>query len=257
MTRGLLNTGNTCWFNTSLQCLLHAAPLTDHFLRLGYDGDCAFTSLYAKFVRGYWSDDGETYALSVEPLLRSFREKFPRFDAGRQHDAQDAVLCVIDILERSVPSIKHWFYGVKKQETVWPGGRSDQEEPFGVHILSDDGSKDMKKMLAKTVEWTILDDYDGHRVACTRSVFKKMPKIFVVSFDKKSTVKPVCTIHVGGLTYTLVASAIHGGVQWGGHYVALVSDSNDEWSFVDDDSTRKSNTPSMDGHYLMIYLNTT
>lgn len=170
---------------------------------------------------------------------------------------QEAVLCVIDIIERAVPSIKHWFYGMKRQETIFPGGRSDKDETFGVHILSDDGSKDLKKMLAKTVEWTILDDYDGHRVASTRSVFKKMPKIFIVSFDKKSKVKPVLTIHIGGLTYSLVASAIHGGLQWGGHYVTTVRDSNDEWSLVDDDSVRKTTKPEMDGHYLMIYLNTT
>lgn len=257
MTRGLVNTGNTCWFNTSLQCLLHAAPLTDHFMRVGYDGDCSFTALYAKFVRGYWRDGDGDHALSAEPLLRSFRERFPRFDAGRQHDVQEAVLCVIDILERSVPSIKHWFYGVKRQETIWPGGRSDTEETFGMHILSDDGSKDVKRMLAKTVEWTILDDYDGHRVASTRSVFKKMPKIFIVSFDKKSKVKPVMTINVGNLTYNLVASAIHGGVQWGGHYAALVRDSNDAWFFLDDESKRTSSKPQMDGHYLMIYLNAT
>ena len=255
MTRGFVNTGNTCWFNTSLQCLLHTAPITDHFMRVGYDGVCSFTALYSKLVRGYWDDDD--HALNAEPLLHAFREKFPRFVAGRQHDVQEAVLCVVDILERSVPSMRLWFYGVKQQETIWPGGRSESEEPFGMYILSDDGSKDMKTMLAKTIDWTILDDYDGHRVASTRSVFKKMPKIFMVSFDKKSRVKPALTIQIGELVYSLVASAIHGGVQWGGHYAALVRDSNDAWYFVDDDSVRKSTKPEMDGHYLMIYLNMT
>jgi len=224
-------------------------------MRVGYEGECAFTTLYTKFVRGYWDDTN--YPIDPVILLRAFTQQFPRFDPGRQHDVQEAVLCFIGLLQRSVPSLQPWFFGPEKPETVVPGGRSGQGGAVGGARTRGDGSSDMKKMLAKTVEWTILDDYDGHRVASTRSVFTKMPKIFIVSFDKKSRVKPVLTIQIGGLSYTLVASAIHGGVQWGGHYAAMVRDSNDEWSLVDDDTVTKSDKPEMDGHYLMIYLNTT
>ena len=61
-------------------------------------------------------------------LLEDFVKKFPRFVVGRQHDAQEAVLCIIDILENSVTELKKHFYGKKIQETLWPGGKKTHEK---------------------------------------------------------------------------------------------------------------------------------
>jgi len=58
--------------------------------------------------------------VDVKPLLTAFQKEFPRFKSHEQHDVQEAVLCIIDIIERAEPVLKEWFYGKKTQETIWP-----------------------------------------------------------------------------------------------------------------------------------------
>ena len=82
----------------------------------------------------------------MKPLLEQFYVHFPRFKNHDQHDVQEAVLCIIDILERARPQIKDWFYGKKTQETVWPGGKSSSEEDFGIHLVTSRGT-DLGEML--------------------------------------------------------------------------------------------------------------
>lgn len=52
--KGFENFGNTCYFNTAIQCLLHIPVLTNYFIKNPYDGDCSFTNEYSKVVHGYW-----------------------------------------------------------------------------------------------------------------------------------------------------------------------------------------------------------
>ena len=123
----------------------------------------------------YWTKGQET--LNVKPLLEEFQKKFPRFKSNEQHDVQEAIMCIIDVLEQAEPDVKNWFYGKKVQETIWPGGKSTNEEDFSVHLITSSGN-DMAKMLSKSTDWNVLENFeDGegkvHNVATTRMVFSK------------------------------------------------------------------------------------
>ena len=194
--------------------------------------------------------------INVKPLLESFRKKFPRFKTNEQHDVQEAVLCIIDIIENARPDIKHWFYGKKIQETIWPDGKSSNEEDFSVHIITSSGN-DMGDMLLKSTDWNTLENFedtDGkvHAIATTRMVFSKMPQILMISFDAKSNVKIIENILIDKYEYTLISSAVHVGDQDDGHYVAF-GKRKDTWFLLNDESTTEHTLPEEAGYYFMVY----
>ena len=70
--KGFDNLKNTCYFNTSLQCLLQIPILSNHFLKNEYNGNCEFTDLYSKLVNIYWTTNNTTKVVNVSKLFRSF-----------------------------------------------------------------------------------------------------------------------------------------------------------------------------------------
>lgn len=255
--RGLHNIGNTCYFNTSLQCLLQVPPLSNYFIRSGYDGPCEFTRLYAQLTSVFWKAEDKREPLDVRPLLEVFQRHFPRFVIGQPHDVQEAVLCIIDILERAVPELKTLFYGKKRQETLYPGGKKEHEEDFSVHLMCSN-SNDLQTMLEESIQWNTLTDYTDdtgktHNIATTRNIFSVMPRVFMVSFDKKSFINTSEYLEVGHLRYRLLAAAAHAGIQWGGHYVAFTRH-KDKWYYKNDEHVEETTLPQQGGFYFLVYI---
>lgn len=215
---------------------------------------CTFTRAYSDFIRVYWTRGQET--VDVKPLLTAFQKEFPRFKTNEQHDVQEAVMCIIDIIERAEPVVKEWFYGKKIQETIWPGGKSSNEEDFSIHLITPEGG-DMGKMLAKSTDWNTLENFEDtqgkvHNVATTRMVFSKLSQILMISFDRKSHIKVIETIHIGGVEYDLIASAVHVGNQNDGHYISFVKRKN-KWFLLNDENIKEHELPNEAGHYFMVY----
>ena len=263
--RGLVNIGNSCYFNASLQVLLHVPILSNRFIKRQYTGECEFTRLYSRLVNDFWkASDPPREPLDPTPLIRAFQKTFPRFVDEEQHDVQEAVLCIVDILERAVPWIKGIVYGTKTQVTKWPGGESSRDEAFCVHILAhESGIDDIGKMLEKATDWTPIEGYvddEGTRyhVAATRTFFKTMPKVLFVSFDQKSHVRVAERLSMStGDSYKLVASAVHAGVQCGGHYAAFTLHKR-EWRFRDDEcDSRMQEIANPASHYFLAYVKMT
>jgi ubiquitin C-terminal hydrolase len=252
--KGFENHGNTCYFNTAVQCLLYIPALTNYFIREPYTGECPFTVRYSELVKTYWTKGQET--LSVNDLLTEFRKKFPRFGSKEQHDVQEAVLCIIDILENVRPEIKKWFYGKKTQETIWPGGKSSNEEDFSIHLITSDG-RDMGKMLSESTAWNTLTEFEDtegktHHVATTRMLFSKLPQVLMISFDRKSHIQIIENIIIDKYEYNLISTAVHVGHQDDGHYVSFVKRRN-KWFLVDDDTIKEHPLPNEAGYYFMVY----
>lgn len=227
------------------------------FTRIGYTGSCEFTKAFFDLShRVAVTEKGAP--LDVRSLLVMFQKHFPRFTLGRQHDVQETILCIIDILERGAPELKTLFYGKKMQETIYPGGKKTHEEDFSVHLMCPVGGKDFEAMFKESLQWNTLTDYiddtgKTHHVATTRNVFTALPRVFMVSFDKKSFITLAEHIEVVGVKYRLLTAAAHAGVQWDGHYVAFTR-CGDQWYYMNDDFVEKvGSLPRKGGFYFLMY----
>ncbi|GLI62655.1 hypothetical protein VaNZ11_005328 [Volvox africanus] len=128
---GLSNLGNTCFMNSSLQCLTHAVPLMRAFLGgaylqdlnrtnpLGMKGELAeaFGSLMEQLWRGGLS--------AVTP--RSFKAKIgrfaPQFSGYAQHDSQEFLAFLLDGLHEDTNRIRNKPYIEERDQP----GRPDEE----------------------------------------------------------------------------------------------------------------------------------
>jgi len=83
-------------------------------------------------------------------------------------------------------------------------------------------------------------------------IFSKLPKVLMISFDRKSHIKVIETIHIGGVEYSLIASAVHVGLQNDGHYMSFVKRKN-KWFLLNDEMVREEELPDQAGFYFMVY----
>ncbi|KAK4607250.1 hypothetical protein RGQ29_001177 [Quercus rubra] len=110
---GLQNLGNTCFMNSSLQCLAHTPKLVDYFLgdygreinhdnQLGMDGEIALA--FGDLLRKLWAPG----AAPVAPrLFKSKLARFaPQFSGYNQHDSQELLAFLLDGLHEDLNRVK-------------------------------------------------------------------------------------------------------------------------------------------------------
>ncbi len=110
---GLANIGNSCYMNCVIQCLAHAAPLTDYILQnnseqfnkdinksnpLGSGGRVA--EAYACLLKAIWS--GQHVSISPQQFKFTIASFAPQFNNNHQHDAQELASFLLDGLHEDL-----------------------------------------------------------------------------------------------------------------------------------------------------------
>jgi hypothetical protein len=257
--RGLLNLGNTCYFNTAVQCLAHCPPLTKRLFLNSYDGPCAITKEYQKLCRSLFLAKAKD-PLDPSDLLKAFQTKFPRFTDGHQHDSQEVIVCLLDVLEVSLGKefIQNIFNGEELQETAWKEGKSIQKSIFTTLILEPKGSTSLDALIKARENIHTVDNYkdvEGKEWpwAAIRTKVSKWPKIIGFTFAMYSRKFPISIPNSLETGHRLFALVIHMGSVYGGHY-ALAVRRYDKWYLKDDDSvTEMPDGPKLTGSYYMAW----
>jgi ubiquitin C-terminal hydrolase len=256
--RGLWNLGNTCYFNTAVQCLAHVPPLTKHFFSTEYQGQCDVTREYQKVVKQLFTKD-KTDPVSPSDLLGAFRVRFPEFSDGRQHDAQEVILHLIDVFENSLGKefVTDLFNGTEAQETMWDGGMSTIKTPFTTILLDVAEPCRLQDLLEDRLEPITVENYtdsDGkqHEAVMVRNRIEKWPKFISFSFSMYDYKFPIeIPLEFDGRK--LFACVMHQGHKNGGHYALLVR-RFDKWYIKDDERvTEISQIETLRGEFYLAF----
>jgi ubiquitin C-terminal hydrolase len=242
--RGLVNLGNTCYFNTAVQCLAHVPPLTKHFFFNDLDDlQCEITREYQKVVMALFTK-GAQGPVDPRNLLSAFRTRFPAFANNGQHDAQEVTLVLIDVFEQSLGKefVTKIFNGEEAQETTWPDGTKIKRSPFTTLILDVGEPARLADLIRDREEPTGISDYiddsgKKHHVAAIRNRVERWPNVIGFTFAMYSYKFPI-EIPLEFEGRKLFACILHTGAQYGGHYALLVR-RYDKWYIKDDENVNE------------------
>ena len=123
---GLMNLGNTCYMNSTLQCLSNTFDLTKYFLlqyfridintgnKLGSNGSVALR--YYNLLCELWI--GNEKRINPEPFINTFKGLKKQFAGRRQQDAQEFLSVLLDQLHEDLNRItdKPYIELLEKQQ---------------------------------------------------------------------------------------------------------------------------------------------
>lgn len=108
---GLSNLGNTCYFNSGTQCLLHSQPLIHIFLHtewkndlnrknpLGMKGELA--EAFASLMKSVWDKNAKRY-VAPSDLKSVMGKNIPQFAGYDQQDSQELITFMLDGLHEDL-----------------------------------------------------------------------------------------------------------------------------------------------------------
>jgi ubiquitin C-terminal hydrolase len=286
--KGLINVGNTCYFNSMLQCLLNCAPLVNYFYRSGYAGDNKAVKDFENIVNKYWKSDDNV----VNPieLLKELATWSPQFRGNYQQDSHEAFLCIIEGLHKETQSDKQIFNDSPYYKLVKDGSAKKQweeeESSLVTHLFNGQLKvtvSDVHYETFRSIELTpryntnvdalLFDYFKSEITEDTHTKIQKQiqfpPLCMTLAFKqyfKKLDIKFTETLDLSWYMakdhhcpfkpeYQLYGMILHGGDRHGGHYISATRNMNN-WYLNNDSRSSKVELKSIDVNsiYMLFYI---
>ena len=112
---GFSNLGNTCFFNSGTQCLVHTVALCNIFLASNWENDINETNpiglkgnlarTFARLIKEVWS--GNHSVITPHDLKKVISQFAPQFSGYQQHDSQELLTFMLDGLHEDLNRCKN------------------------------------------------------------------------------------------------------------------------------------------------------
>ncbi|KAE9607946.1 putative ubiquitinyl hydrolase 1 [Lupinus albus] len=96
VARGMVNLGNTCFFNSIMQILLAMNKLRNNFLNLDAPVEGALTSSLKKLFNEINPESGLRNIINPRSFFGCVCSKYPQFRGYQQHDSHEYLCCLLD-----------------------------------------------------------------------------------------------------------------------------------------------------------------
>jgi len=285
---GLQNIGNTCYLNSALQVLINCTILTKFVLNNEFNSEGL--KIYKKFLHDYF-----TNKISTPDKLKIYvSKKHDRFTGGRQHDAHDFMISLMDILNdefieehkinpKSILNIDmkdlmDTLFDTATSSIIYCDETNEKtKNRIGEKILSVPlPDKNNVTIFDCLKEFSKIEKLDGDNKWYSEKnkkyydVYKRLyirgyPKYLIIhikrfthfGFTKKNNKSVMAdeTLQLNDSTYTLRGMVNHMGNSGGGHYISLIKEDN-KWFCCNDSNVSEEHNIDryINNSYIYLYV---
>ncbi|XP_031404764.1 ubiquitin carboxyl-terminal hydrolase 2-like isoform X2 [Punica granatum] len=131
VVRGLVNLGNTCFFNSVMQNLLAMDRLRDHLLTSDSSSIGPLAISLKKLFLEIEGEAGKRNVINPRSLFGSVCSKAPQFRGYQQHDSHELLRCLLDLLSTEEFDMRKRENSLKDNKNL-----TIVDSIFGGHISS-------------------------------------------------------------------------------------------------------------------------
>ena len=271
---GFVNIGNTCYMNSTLQCLRFTIPLSKFFLLNDINTDNSLTDNFKSLVKKSWIEEKSFPPINFKRSLGTINR---RFMGSNQHDAHELLICILDqlntsLLKQKITLINDLFRGYYKQtiKCTECNYESITKQEFTTLELPINGNN-IHECLISYLSEEKLDKNNMYKCEkCKKNVcaikkleIDELPNFLIITlkrFNRNQKINnnvsiPLKNFNLLNSIYNLYGTVNHFGSLNGGHYTANVLHANDIWYNMNDSSCSQidSNKISNNSVYIAFY----
>lgn len=271
---GFVNIGNTCYMNSTLQCLKFTVPLSKFFLLNDINTDSSLLNNYQLLVKKSWTADKPFPPINFKRSLGTINRLFM---GSNQHDAHELLICILDqlntnLLKQNITLITDLFRGYYKQtiKCMECNYESITKQEFMTLELPINGSN-IHECLVSYLSEEKLEENNMYKCekckkyvcAIKRLEIGKLPKFLIITlkrFNRNQKINnnvsiPIKNFNLLDSEYNLYGTINHFGNLNGGHYTANILYLFDKWYNMNDSKCSEidSNEISNSSVYIAFY----